>query len=153
MASYSLFKTKHEMGDLQQTFEAINKKFGEKYKVTLNKASSGAMKFVTGNTTDYISIKKNAYHGAIISVSQEDSRVDYRTISFSSYTPNTLVNQVLGKTGIVDILIAKLIWGNGTPFYDEIENFIQTEFEGTGVDMSLKNTAKQMLKGKSVLDD
>ena len=153
MATYSLFKTKREMGDIQQTFEEFNKKFGEKYKVELNKADSGAKKFFTGNTTDYISIKKNAYHGAIVGLSPEDSRIDYRTLTFSSYTPNTIVNQILGKTGIIDILIAKLIWGNGTPFYDEIQNFIESDLEGTGVDTGLMNSAKQLLKGKSVLDD
>ena len=153
MATYSLFKTNREMGNIEQVFEEINKKFGEKYKVELNKANSGAMKFLTGNTTDYISIKKNAYHGAIIGLSPADSSIDYRTITLSGYTPNKLVDQVIGKTGIIDIMIAKLIWGNGAPFYEELQDFIQTDFEGTGVDTGIMNSAKQLLKGKSVLDD
>ena len=153
MASYSLFKTTKKIGENQQVFEELNKKFGGKYKVEFNKASSGAMQFVTGNTTDYIAIKKNAYHGVTLGVSPADASIDYQTITISAYTPNAIVRQIFGRTGILDLLIIKLIWGSGNDFYDEIDNFITTEFEGVGVDMGIVNSARQLLRGKSVLDD
>ena len=153
MASYSLFKTTKQIGDNQQVFEDLSKKFGSKYKLEFNKASTGAMKFVTGNTTDCILIKKNAYHGVTLSVSVKDENIDYQTIAINAYIPNSIVRQLFGRTGILDLLIIKLIWGSGNDFYDEIDNFITTEFEGVGVDTGIINSTKQLLKGKSVLDD
>ena len=148
-----MFKTKKQMGGNEQVFNDLKAKFGDKYKVEFNQASSGAMKFVTGNTVDYISLKKNAYHGITIGVSPADAGVDYTTITSTAVIPNALVRQVLGRTGILDMLIAKLIFGSGNEFYDSVDNFIQSEYEATPVDTSLTNSVKQMFKGKSVLDD
>ena len=155
MATYSLFKTKKEIGDLQQVFEGLNKKFGEKYKVEYCKADSGVMKFLSGETVDCITIKKSAYHGVTLNVSLLDpgAGIDYQTISWSAFTPNTIVRQILGRTGIIDLLIARLIWGSGNEFYGDIENYITSDLGGVGVDTGLMNSAKQMMKGKSVLDD
>ena len=153
MGTYTLFKTNRKMGDNQQTYEELNNKFGEKYKVEFHKAGNGAMKFITGNTTDYVTIKKNAYHAVTLGVSPADPTIDYHTITVNSYIPNMLVKQTIGDRGLVNILVAKIIWGNGTAFYDEIDNFIMSEYEGTSVDTGLANSVKQMFKGKSVLDD
>ena len=153
MSDYSVFKTKREINGNQQLLEEVTKKFGEKYKVGENKASTGAMKFLTGNNTDYVTIKKNAYHAISIMVTPKGEGIDYQTISISAYIPNTIVKQLIGGSGILDILFAKLIFGNGKAFYDEIDEFITKDCEGVGVDMGLINSAKQLLKGKTVFDD
>ena len=149
----SLFKTKGMIGDSERLFNDLKQKFGEKYKVEFHKASTGAMKFMTGNTSDYVTIKKSAYHGASIAISPEDTRIDYQTITYGSITPNAIVNQIMGKSGLLDRLIAQLIWGSGKEFYNSIEEFIQTEYNATEVDMGVMNTIKQTLKGKTVMDD
>jgi len=148
-----IYKIKREMGTIEQTCEEINKKFGEKYKVEFHKADSGMKKFFTGETTDYISVKKNAYHGLIIGLTPADDQIDFRTMTCGAYTPNKIVDQVIGRTGIIDILVAKLFWGSGKEFYADIENYITGDLEGTKVDMGLKNSIKQMMKGKTVMDD
>jgi len=153
MSSYSVFKTKREIDGNKQLLEEVTKKFGEKYKVGENKASTGAMKFISGNDTDYVSIKKNAYHAMSILITPKGEGIDYQTISISAYIPNTIVKQLIGGGGILEMLLGKLIFGNGKAFYDEIDEFITKDLEGVGVDMGLINSAKQMLKGKTVFDD
>jgi len=148
-----MYKIKREMGTIEQACEEINNKFGEKYKVEFHKADTGLTKFFTGETQDYISIKKNAYHGIIIGLSPADDRIDFRTMTYGTYTPNKLVDQVIGRTGIIDILVAKLIWGSAKEFYADIETYITGDLEGTKVDMGLTNSIKQMMKGKTVMDD
>jgi len=153
MSSYSVFKTKREIDGNKQLLEEVTKKFGEKYKVGENKASTGAMKFISGNDTDYVSIKKNAYHAMSMLITPKGEGIDYQTISISAYIPNTIVKQLIGGGGILEMLLGKLIFGNGKAFYDEIDEFITKDLEGVGVDMGLINSAKQMLKGKTVFDD
>ena len=153
MSTYSVFKTKREVKDNQQLLDEVTKKLGEKYKVGENKASKGAMKFLTGNNADYVTIKKNAYHAVSIMVTPKHESVDYQTISWGSYVPNTIVNQLIGGSGVLDILIAKLIFGSGKEFYKDVEEFITKDLEGVGVDTGFINSAKQLLKGKTVCDD
>ena len=136
------------MSDNEQIFNEFKNKFGDKYKVELNKGGIGIKMFATGQTMDYISIVKNVYHGVRIAVTPVDANIDYQTIAVTSYIPNFLVNQAIGES-----LVARIIWGSGNDFYDSIDDFIMSEYEAESVDVSITNTAKQMLKGKSVLDD
>ena len=149
----ALFKTKRMVGSCEQFFEALQAKFGEQYKVEFIRADSGVKKFFTGQTSDYITIKKNAYHAASIGVSPVSDMIDYQTITYGSFVPNTIVRETIGDSGLVNIFVARLIWGKGSDFYGAIEEFIKSEYEATEVDMGLTNSIKQMMKGKTVMDD
>ena len=148
MSTYSMFKTKSKMGDNEQVFNELKEKFGGQYEVKFNKA--GAVSFLAaGQATDYTSIKKNGYHGVRVAVSPEDPNNEYyQTISITSYIPSMIINQVIGES-----LVARLIWGSGSEFYDSIDDFFTSKYEAVPVDLSLTNMAKQMIKGKSVVDD
>ena len=153
MSNYSVFKTKREINGNQQLLEEVTKKFGEKYNVGENKASTGAMKFLTGNDTDYVSIKKNAYHAMSMLITPKGEGIDYQTISVSAYIPNTIVKQIISNGGFLADILIRLFFGSGKDFYNEIDEFIEKDLEGVGVDMGLINSAKQLLKGKTVFDD
>ena len=149
----ALFKTKRMVGTTEEFFQVLQTKFGEKFKVEFHRADSGLTKFFTGQTTDHITIKKNAYHAASIGVSPVSDMIDYQTVTYGSFVPNTIVRETIGDSGLVNIFVARLIWGKGLDLYDAIEEFIKTEYDATEVDMSLTNSVKQMLKGKTVMDD
>ena len=147
------FKTTQDLGSIDAVFECLNSKFGDKYKISINRATQGVLKIFTEQQDDMISIKKNAYHGVNIMVSGKIEGADYQTINVSEYTPNPIVHRYIGRTGILDIFISRLIWGKGDEFYDEINNFFKTEYAATEVNNSFWNNAKQMFKGKTVFDE
>ena len=151
--SVKYFKTKQNLDSIEVLCDRLKNQYGDKYKIELERAAKGAMKFFSEQQSDMISIKKNAYHGIYLSPSGNIEGADYQTISIAEYTPNSIVDHFIGRTGILDILIAKLIWGKGDDFYAEIDNFIKTEYAADQVDNSFLNNAKQLLKGKSVFDE
>jgi len=151
--SNKYFKTTKGLESLDVLHDCVKEKCGAKYKVQLERASKGVMKYFSGQQTDIICIRKNAYHGIILATSGKLDGVDYQTISVTRYTPNSIVDHYIGRTGILDKLVARVIWGKGDTFYNDIEDFVKTEYEASEVDNSLWNNAKQMFKGKSVFDE
>lgn len=149
----AMFKITREVNSIEELAELLQKHMGEKITVEVSKKDSGAKKFFTGNAIDSINIKKNAYHGSVIGFTPKSDGMDYCVATTGEYTPNYLVNQVLGRTGIIDIMVAKLIWGNGKDFFSQIDTFFEKELDGQLVDDGFINSMKSLFKGKTVLDD
>ncbi len=148
-----MYKIEGKEISLEQVAELLKQKLGDKYPVKIMKATSGAMKYLTGNTTDTIQIKKNGYHGVVIGVVPSTEGMTYSVISSNAYTPSTIVEMITRKAGLLDHLIFKAIWGSGSDFYKSIDNLIMSEYEATEVDTGIINSVKQMVKGKSVFDE
>lgn len=149
----AMFKITRDVSGIDELAEQLQKHMGEKFKVEVSRKDTGAKQLFTGNTVDCINIKKNAYHGYSIAFTPKSDGMDYCVITTGSYTPNMLVNQVLGRTGIIDIMVSKLIWGNGKDLYDKVDEYFTNDLGGTLVDDGFMNSMKQLFKGKSVLDE
>lgn len=149
----SAFKIKKELKSVDEFAEALKPHLDSKFKITVEKAGSGLKKFMTGNSADVIKIKKNAYHGVILTMSDKNEALDYQAIGINMYVPSTILNQVVGHEGFIDRAICHIFFGKGTDLYDTIQEKLASEFDGKPIDMGLLNSAKAMLKGKSVFDD
>ena len=151
--SHKYFKTTQDLESLDAIYNRLNDKCGAKYKMNVERASKGMMKYFSEQQTDIIRIKKNAYHGVMIATSGKMEGADYQTLSVTQYTPNAIVDYFIGRSGILDKLVARVIWGKGDTFYNDIEDFMKMEYGATQVDNSIWNNAKQMFKGKTVFDE
>jgi len=100
-----------------------------------------------------LNIKKNAYHGIGLTMTERAEGMDYQVITWVVYVPNALLNQVVGHTGIIDRLICNLIFGKGKDLYDKFAETIIKELDGKEVNVGLISSAKAALKGKSVFDE
>ena len=149
----STFKIKKEVKNLEELSEIFKKNLDQKFQITIEKADKGVKKFITGNTADVLNIKKNAYHGVALTLSDRVEGADYQVISWGVYVPNVLLNQVVGHTGILDRLICNLIFGKGKDLYDKFQETIINELDGKEVNTGLLSSAKAAMKGKSVFDE
>ncbi len=142
-----MYKTQQRIASIEELAEAIKQKLGEKYPVIVKKADTGAAKYFTGNTIDTIRMKKNGYHGVVIGFS--DNGEGGSIITSNSYTPNTVVEMITRKAGLLDKLIFRAIWGSGNEFYGDIHDHILDKYKATEMDTSLVGGLKQMFGKKS----
>ncbi len=149
----NMYKTQQHVASLDEVKEVLKKRLGNKYPMEVNKADSGAKKYLTGNTYDSINLKKNGYHGLMVILVPPTAGMDYSVIQLVPYTPNMVIRYITQNAGILDSLIFKAIWGSGKEFYGDLHNLVLEEFEAKQVDNGFMNSVKQMVKGKSVLDE
>ncbi len=144
------FSIKRKIGNVEELAEILKAHFDPKFTITIGKADKGIKKFFTDNTTDTITVKKNAYHGIQITLSPPTEGIDFQTIGSGAIVPHALLDQVVGHTGLLDIAICNLIFGNGNDLYDTFEKIVAEQLQGAKVNLSLKNQIKAIRQGKSV---
>ncbi len=149
----NMYKTKQNITSLEDLQSMLKEKLGGKYAMEMNQADKGAKKFLTGNAQNSINLKKNGYHGLMVLLTPPSNGMDYSVIHLVPYTPNTIIRLITQNAGILDNLIFKAIWGSGNEFYQDLHDVVLEKFEAEQVDTSLTNSFKQMIKGKSVLDN
>jgi len=149
----SSFKIKKEVKDLEELVEILKKHLDPKFEYTIESAGSGLKKFFTGTNTDTLQIKKNAYHGVILTLSEIIPEIDYQVIGAQMIVPNYFLDQIVGHEGILDTAICHLIFGNGKDLYDKLQDVVAEELDGVGVEDSFFNNMKAFIQGKSVYDD
>jgi hypothetical protein len=109
--------------------------------------------FLTNNPGSVLKIKKNAYHGVMLTMTEPSAELDYQVISAYMYVPNFLLNQIVGHEGIIDKLICNLIFSKGLDLYDKVQETLINVLDGKRVDVGFINSTKAFLKGKSVYDE
>ncbi len=144
-----MYKTKADIKSLEEIVEAIKGKLGDKYQITISRADKGAKKFLTGNTADMIRIKKNGYHGVVISFSEGGE--SYATmISVGGWTPSSIIEMITRKAGLLDKLIFNAIWGSGKQFYGDIDKAIKESYNAIEVNMGVGASIKRLVKGENI---
>lgn len=147
------------MPDARRIAEILRQHLDPKFEITVG--VSGAKKFLTGytgyNSDDIITIKKNAYHGAVVAIMPKREDVSWRAIDVHETTPNPLLEQ-LGKSfgylgGLLFGHLFSAIFGNGDDLYGKLNDIMRNELKGEEVDASVLNNVKAMFQGKSVLDE
>ena len=149
----SSFKIKKEVKDLEELIEILKKHLDPKFEYKIDRAGSGFKKFLTGTNTDVLEIKKNAYHGVVLTLSEIIPEMDYQVIGAQMIVPNYFLDQIVGHDGILDTAICHLIFGNGKDLYDKLQEAIAEELDGVGVEDSFLNNMKAFFQGKTVYDD
>jgi len=149
----SSFKIKKEVKDLEELVEILKRHLDPKFEYKIDKAGSGLKKFFTGTNTDVLEIKKNAYHGVFLTLTEIIPEMDYQVIGAQMVVPNYFLDQIVGHDGILDTAICHLIFGNGKDLYDKLQEAIAEELDGVGVEDSFLNNVQAFLKGKTVYDD
>jgi len=149
----SSFKIKKEVKDLEELVEILKKHLDPKFEYKIETAGSGLKQFFTGTNTDVLEIKKNAYHGVVLTLSDIIPEIDYQVIGVQMVVPNYLLNQIVGHEGILDTAICHLIFGNGKDLYDKLQEAIAEELDGVGVEDSFLNNMKAFFQGKTVYDN
>lgn len=138
----------------QQLAEILRQHLDPKFEIKVG--IGGAKKLLSGYTgcksDDIITIKKNAYHGAVVIIMPERKDVTYQALSVSADTPNPILAELTRKMGFLDALVLRSIFGKGDDLYDKLEHVIQNVLKAKKADLSLLNTIKTASQGKSVLD-
>lgn len=146
------FRIDREVKNAEELAEIMKKHFGPKFTVTVGKADKGIKKLFTANDCDTVTVKKNAYHGILMTITPPTEGMEYQAINSGAIVPNGFLNQIVGHQGILDIAICSLIFGKGNDLYDRFDEIVAKELKGARVNMSLKNQIKSAFKGKSVFD-
>ena len=136
----------------EQLADILRQHLDPKFTITVDKADKGLKKFYTGNTSDTVSIRKNAYHGLVVSFSPVVEGVPYQVIAPYMVVPNWLLNYVVGHEGILDKAICHIFFGDGKDLYDKFNDVMEKVLEAEAIDSGWFNTAKAALKGKTVYD-
>jgi len=150
--AYSTFKIKKRVNNLEELREMLKPHLSSKFDFQVNN-SSGLKQLLTSNSGNVLKIKKNAYHGVMLTMTEPSAELDYQVIGAYMYVPNFLLNQVVGHEGIIDRLICNLIFSKGLDLYDKVQEVLIDVFDGKRVNVGLINSAKAMMKGKSVYDE
>ena len=149
----STFKIKKQVKNLEELSEILKPHLSSKFDFSIDQAGSILKKVITNTDCDTLKIKKNAYHGVILTMQEPSEDLDYQVIGAYMYVPNFLLNQIVGHEGIIDKLICNLIFSKGLDLYDKLQETIINVLDGKRIDVGLINTTKAFLKGKSVYDE
>lgn len=145
----------NKLRNAQQLAEVLRKQLDPKFEITVG--IGGAKKFLSGYTgyksEDIITIKKSAYHGAIVALMPERKDVTWQAVNVDEIVPNPILDQVVKNSGLLGTLIFNAIFGKGDDLYDKLEDVMQNVLKARKADTSVLNNAKAMFQGKSVLDE
>ncbi len=143
----------NEVNGVEHLAEILRQHLDPKFEITITKADKGLKKFFTGNTGDTVSIRKNAYHGLVVSMSPKTDGAAYQVIAPYMIVPNPMLNYIVGHEGILDKAICHVFFGNGKDLYDKFNEVMETVLHAKAVNSGLLANAKAALKGKTVYDD
>jgi hypothetical protein len=132
MASYEINKLLKGIEDVEHAFR---EKTGDKYKYTVTRNSMGSrVSGLFGMQYDRLLVKQNAYHGIEICFQEKDGK---QYLSTANVTPNAFLGSVLGKVGLLDILLGKAIFGTRKQLVADVNEVIVNSFPVTVLDMGL----------------
>lgn len=149
----TIYKSSHDIKTVEEMAEKLKTILGDKYSVEVNKKDKGLKKMFTNNDTDFVTVKKNAYHGVSVMVYPKSDGLDYITIVSDGVTPGMVAYQLADQLGMIGGFVCRMIWGSGKEFYAEIDKLVVEKFDAKEVDNSFKNQMKSLFKGKSVMDE
>ncbi len=135
----------NEIKGVEHLAEILRQNLDPKFDITVVKADKGVKKLFTGNTGDYVSIKKNAYHGLVVSMSPVAEGVSYQVIAPYMVVPNFLLNQIVGHEGLLDKAICHVIFGNGKDLYEKFNDVMENVLKAQAVKSGILDTAKAVL--------
>lgn len=128
------FYTEDEL-TIEQLEQILKQHLGDKYKIDVKKKSSNlAVKLVSTEKMDMITVGKNAYHRTVIriqTIKDEFLPSGKRTsIYFDDATLAWWLDLLHSNFGLIGSLIIRLIYGTGDGFYQEIERAVKDNVDG-----------------------
>lgn len=120
---------------VEEVEKLLKEELGNKYELKLSRKSTNlAGKLITGSTSDAVTVIKNAYHRTKVNVTTIDDASSetgkHTSIYFSEATLAGWLLLLHHQAGLLGRLIIRLIYGDSSGFYEEIENVIKTNFKG-----------------------
>lgn len=141
MASYEINQPLKGIEDIEQAFR---QKTGDKYKYMVNSNSVGAkVSQLFGVTYERLLVKQNAYHGVEVYLQEKDGR---QYLSTAVVTPNVFLASVLGRVGILDMLIARAIFGTRKQLVSDVNEVIVNSFPVTVLDTGLAGAISNLVR-------
>ena len=126
LGPFKLERTNISVEELKEIFE---KDLGNKYKVY---AGSKFRNLGTGGESVFL--KKNAYHGASVTLSKWKGG-SYLTIADA--TPSTFLSMFTQRMGLIVAGMLRLIYGSSGTLYDEVYQTLQNNLTFTEVKSGL----------------
>ena len=83
---------------------------------------------------DSIVIKKNAYHGVEIFYQSMEHK---QYLVSATVTPNAFLASLLGRVGLLDLLIARAVFGTKKGLVEDVNNVVTSAFEVTILDTGI----------------
>lgn len=105
-----------------------------------------------GKLIGTITIRQNSYNGAIITLTSTMSVIN-DNITVTDFVPSWIVRFLMGRVlGFLTNLIFPAIYGTSKKLYATIDDIIMKNFKANEMDMSFKNTMKNMFSGKGMTE-
>ncbi|MBT1686412.1 hypothetical protein [Dawidia soli] len=109
--------------DLHKHYE---EKLGAKYEVKLElKGKSRLQRTLTGVRENSVFIAKNAYHRTLITPVHKDG---ITTFKFDESSVSPWLTALSRQTGLIGVLLIRIIYGNGNDFYADVMDVLCTSY-------------------------
>lgn len=112
-----------QVEDLHKQYE---EKLGAKYKVKLElKGKNMLQSALKGVSENRVFIAKNAYHRTIITPVHKDGMT---TFKFDESSVSPWLTALSRQTGLIGVLVIRIIYGNGEDFYADVMDVLRTSY-------------------------
>jgi hypothetical protein len=115
-----------QVEDLHKQYE---EKLGTKYKVKLElKGKNMLQSTLKGVGENRVFIAKNAYHRTMVTPVHKDGITTFR---FDESSVSPWLTALSRQTGLIGILVIRIIYGNGKEFYEDVTDVLRSSYPVT----------------------